>query len=58
MVSQGMQLIVPFDYQTLLSSHSSNEERPKLLDRAWEIGCTNWNAADVYGDNEVFIGSG
>ncbi|KAH6662654.1 NADP-dependent oxidoreductase domain-containing protein [Plectosphaerella plurivora] len=34
----------------------SDEERFKVLDRAWEISCTNWDTADCYGDNEDFIG--
>jgi aryl-alcohol dehydrogenase-like predicted oxidoreductase len=34
----------------------SDEERLKLLDRAWELGCTNWDTADVYGDSEDIIG--
>ncbi|KAI1420263.1 NADP-dependent oxidoreductase domain-containing protein [Xylaria sp. FL1777] len=33
-----------------------DEERFKLLDRAWELGCTNWDTADVYGDSEDTIG--
>ncbi|KAG5785022.1 hypothetical protein H9Q73_001291 [Fusarium xylarioides] len=31
---------------------TSDEERFKLLDRAWELGCTNWDTADIYGDSE------
>jgi aryl-alcohol dehydrogenase-like predicted oxidoreductase len=34
----------------------SDEERLKLLDRAWELGCTNWDTADIYGDSEDVIG--
>ncbi|TRX96879.1 hypothetical protein FHL15_002185 [Xylaria flabelliformis] len=34
----------------------SDEDRFKLLDRAWELGCTNWDTADVYGDSEDTIG--
>ncbi|EMR69480.1 putative aldo-keto reductase yakc protein [Eutypa lata UCREL1] len=34
----------------------SDEERLKVLDRAWELGCTNWDTADAYGDNEDIIG--
>ncbi|KAH8886335.1 Aldo/keto reductase [Thozetella sp. PMI_491] len=33
-----------------------DEERLKLLDHAWEIGCTNWDTADIYGDSEDLIG--
>jgi aryl-alcohol dehydrogenase-like predicted oxidoreductase len=36
--------------------HRSDEDRLKVLDRAWEIGCVNWDTADIYGDNEDFIG--
>ncbi|KAI8944557.1 Aldo/keto reductase [Xylaria longipes] len=31
-------------------------DRFKLLDRAWELGCRNWDTADVYGDSEETIG--
>ncbi|KAJ4113841.1 hypothetical protein NW765_011448 [Fusarium oxysporum] len=34
----------------------SDDERFKVLDRAWEIGATNWDTADLYGDNEDLIG--
>ncbi|GAP86400.1 putative alcohol dehydrogenase [Rosellinia necatrix] len=34
----------------------ADEERFKLLDRAWELGCTNWDTADAYGDSEATIG--
>ncbi|KAL4723900.1 hypothetical protein ACLX1H_009545 [Fusarium chlamydosporum] len=34
----------------------SDEERLKVLDRAWELGCTNWDTADIYGDSEELIG--
>ncbi|KAI0520853.1 Aldo/keto reductase [Xylaria bambusicola] len=34
----------------------SDEKRLKLLDRAWELGCTNWDTADIYGDSEDTIG--
>ncbi|KAM7196884.1 Aldo-keto reductase yakc [Naviculisporaceae sp. PSN 640] len=35
---------------------STDEERLAVLDRAWELGCTNWDSANVYGDNEDLIG--
>lgn len=35
---------------------SSDEERLKVLDRAWELGCTNWDSADLYGDSEDLLG--
>jgi aryl-alcohol dehydrogenase-like predicted oxidoreductase len=34
----------------------ANHDRFKLLDRAWEIGCTNWDTSDSYGDSEDTIG--
>ncbi|KAJ4174464.1 hypothetical protein NW754_004880 [Fusarium falciforme] len=34
----------------------SDEERLKVLDRAWELGCTNWDTADAYADSEDLIG--
>ncbi|KAM0433278.1 hypothetical protein ACHAPT_004154 [Fusarium lateritium] len=34
----------------------SDEERLKVLDRAWELGCTNWDTADIYADSEDLIG--
>lgn len=35
---------------------ASDEERFKILDRAYELGQTNWDSADVYGDSEDLIG--
>ncbi|KAK6219441.1 hypothetical protein LQW54_002173 [Pestalotiopsis sp. IQ-011] len=34
----------------------SDEERLEVLDRAWELGCTNWDTADIYGDSEDVAG--
>ncbi|KAH8664674.1 NADP-dependent oxidoreductase domain-containing protein, partial [Xylariales sp. PMI_506] len=34
----------------------SDEERFKVLDRAYELGATNWDSSDLYGDNEVLLG--
>ncbi|CAM1507430.1 Fc.00g070710.m01.CDS01 [Cosmosporella sp. VM-42] len=34
----------------------SDEERLKVLDHAWEIGETNWDTADIYGDSEDLVG--
>lgn len=34
----------------------SDEERFKLLDRAYELGVKNWDTADAYGDSEDLIG--
>jgi aryl-alcohol dehydrogenase-like predicted oxidoreductase len=35
---------------------ASDEERFKVLDRAYELGQTNWDSADIYGDSEELIG--
>ncbi|KAF7557121.1 hypothetical protein G7Z17_g931 [Cylindrodendrum hubeiense] len=34
----------------------NDEERFEILDRAYELGATHWDSADIYGDNEVLIG--
>ncbi|KAG0708020.1 Aldo keto reductase [Suillus ampliporus] len=34
----------------------SDEERFKVLDKAYELGCTFWDTANVYGDSEELIG--
>lgn len=34
----------------------SDEARFKILDKAYEMGETNWDSADVYMDNEDLIG--
>ncbi|CAH0044695.1 unnamed protein product [Clonostachys solani] len=34
----------------------TDEERLKVLDRAWELGCTNWDTSNAYGDSEVLVG--
>ncbi|QRV87714.1 aldo/keto reductase family protein [Ceratobasidium sp. AG-Ba] len=31
--------------------------RYQVLDRLVELGCTNWDTADIYGDSEVLIGN-
>ncbi len=45
---------------SLLHTHSAAAEllppRPQLLDAVYEHGCTNWDTADIYGDNEDLIG--
>ncbi|KAH8887905.1 Aldo/keto reductase, partial [Thozetella sp. PMI_491] len=33
-----------------------DEERFKVLDRAYELGCTHWDSSDLYGDCEVLLG--
>ncbi|KAL8407066.1 hypothetical protein RB596_009620 [Gaeumannomyces avenae] len=35
---------------------ASDEERLAVLDRAWELGATHWDTADVYGDSEDLMG--
>ncbi|UJR06818.1 hypothetical protein I4U23_011106 [Adineta vaga] len=35
---------------------ASDEERFKVLDRAIELGCTYFDSADIYGDNEDLLG--
>lgn len=34
----------------------SDEERFKVLDKAYELGLTNWDSSDAYMDNEDLIG--
>jgi len=34
----------------------SDEERFKVLDRAYELGATNWDSADMYNDSEDLLG--
>ncbi|KAL2167333.1 hypothetical protein VTG60DRAFT_1403 [Thermothelomyces hinnuleus] len=41
---------------TAYGSVGSDEERLRVLDRAWELGCTNWDSADMYGDSEDLVG--
>ncbi|KAJ0107294.1 hypothetical protein J7T55_015759 [Diaporthe amygdali] len=33
-----------------------DEERFQLLDRAYELGCTHWDSAALYGDSEELLG--
>ncbi|CAE6448287.1 unnamed protein product [Rhizoctonia solani] len=33
-----------------------DETRFKVLDRLVELGCTNWDTADIYGDSEALLG--
>ncbi|KAF6833845.1 aldo/keto reductase YakC [Colletotrichum plurivorum] len=33
-----------------------DEERLAFLDRAWEMGATNWDTSDIYGDCEDVLG--
>ncbi|KAH9930536.1 Aldo/keto reductase [Epithele typhae] len=37
--------------------HLSQEERFKVLDALYEMGCTNWDTADIYADSEDTIGA-
>ncbi|EAQ88738.1 hypothetical protein CHGG_05357 [Chaetomium globosum CBS 148.51] len=41
---------------TAYGSVGPDEDRLKVLDRAWELGCTNWDSADMYGDSEDLLG--
>lgn len=41
---------------TAYGPFGTDEERLALLDRAWELGYTNWDTANSYGDSEVLIG--
>ncbi|GAB1321040.1 hypothetical protein MFIFM68171_11250 [Madurella fahalii] len=41
---------------TAYGSVGPDEERLKVLDRAWELGCTNWDTADLYADSEDLLG--
>lgn len=35
----------------------SVEERLKVLDKAYELGCTFWDSSNVYGDSEDLLGT-
>ncbi|KAK4164020.1 putative aldo-keto reductase [Cladorrhinum sp. PSN259] len=35
----------------------SDEDRLALLDRAFELGCTHWDSAAMYGDSEDLLGT-
>jgi len=41
---------------TFYGAVDSDEERLKVLDAAYEGGCTHWDSADLYGDSELLIG--
>ncbi|CAK7230010.1 hypothetical protein SBRCBS47491_007442 [Sporothrix bragantina] len=41
---------------TAYGTPGTDDERLALLDHAWEIGATNWDTADFYGDNEDLLG--
>ncbi|KAJ8068727.1 hypothetical protein OCU04_002425 [Sclerotinia nivalis] len=41
---------------TFYGKPGSDEERFEFLDRAHELGCTHWDSAQMYGDNEVLLG--
>ncbi|EJT98052.1 aldo/keto reductase [Dacryopinax primogenitus] len=38
------------------SDVGSDEQRFKVLDRAYELGCRFWDTANIYGDSEELIG--
>ncbi|SJL06546.1 related to pyridoxine 4-dehydrogenase [Armillaria ostoyae] len=57
----GDALINPIGFGAMgLSSYygsvDSDEERFKILDAAYEKGCTHWDSSNVYGDSELLIG--
>ncbi|KAK3385616.1 Aldo/keto reductase-like protein [Podospora didyma] len=37
-------------------SVGTDEKRFAVLDRAFELGCTNWDSSDLYGDSEDLLG--
>lgn len=37
-------------------AYGSDEERFQVLDRAYELGETFWDSADMYGDSEELVG--
>ncbi|TEY60583.1 hypothetical protein BOTCAL_0180g00180 [Botryotinia calthae] len=41
---------------TFYGKSGSDEERFEFLDRAYDLGCTHWDSAQMYGDNEVLLG--
>ena len=41
---------------TFYGKVDSDEERFKILDRAYELGETFWDSADMYGDSEDLVG--
>ncbi|MCJ1373879.1 hypothetical protein MMC20_005109 [Loxospora ochrophaea] len=43
-------------YEAFYGATTSDEERFKVLDRAYELGCTHWDSAALYGDSEVLLG--
>lgn len=45
-----------FDFVSDFMAGSPDEDRLAVLDRAWELGCTNWDSADMYGDSEDLLG--
>ncbi|KAM5345679.1 hypothetical protein ACJ41O_011540 [Fusarium nematophilum] len=46
--------LMGLSYETY-GSVPSDEERFKILDRAYELGCTFWDSADLYGDSEELL---
>jgi Aldo/keto reductase family len=41
---------------TFYGAIDADEERFKLLDRSYELGCRFWDSSDRYGDSEDLIG--
>ncbi|KAK2459924.1 hypothetical protein APHAL10511_008053 [Amanita phalloides] len=47
---------IGFGLMNISRSPEPDEERFKVLDAAYEDGCTFWDTADIYGDSEDLIG--
>ncbi len=43
-------------YEAFYGVPTPDEERFKLLDRVYELGCVHWDSAALYGDSEELIG--
>ncbi|ETS77627.1 hypothetical protein PFICI_09689 [Pestalotiopsis fici W106-1] len=50
---------IGFGLMSLGGAHGQvdpSKDKLAVLDRAWELGATNWDTADVYGNNELMVG--
>ena len=43
-------------YEAFYGLPTADEDRFKLLDRVYELGCVHWDSAALYGDSEEPIG--
>lgn len=43
-------------YEAFYGVPTPDEERFKLLDRVYELGCVHWDSAALYGDSEELLG--